>query len=147
MLIYTIKQEEMHIGENKGKIMFYAAPVPQDKITAKQVEERIVNATALSRADVRSAMTALAEIVREEMFAGRAVDLADIGTIKVVSIGKRVLTEKEVTEKTLKTPRIKFFPKNEMRDQAKRVPRNIIRKDDESKKTEEGKKEAENPTP
>ena len=147
MIFYNVKEEIARVGENKGKKVFYAAPAPQDKITAKQVEERIVNATALSRADVRSAMTALAEIVREEMFAGRAVDLADIGTIKVVSIGKRVLTEKEVTEKTLKTPRIKFFPKNEMRDQAKRVPRNIIRKDDESKKTEEGKKEAENPTP
>ncbi|WP_233582321.1 HU family DNA-binding protein [Prevotella sp. OH937_COT-195] len=87
MLIYKVKSEMMRIGKNKGKTMFYAAPVAQDKITAKQVEDRIINLTALSRADVRSAITALAEIVREEMFAGRAIDLADLGSFKVISTG------------------------------------------------------------
>ena len=66
----------MRIGKHKGKTMYYASPIAQDKITTKQLEDRIVNATALSRADVRSAITALAKIVREEMLSGRTVDLA-----------------------------------------------------------------------
>ncbi|RRC95192.1 HU family DNA-binding protein, partial [Prevotella sp. OH937_COT-195] len=110
MLIYKVKSEMMRIGKNKGKTMFYAAPVAQDKITAKQVEDRIINLTALSRADVRSAITALAEIVREELFAGRAIDLADLGSFKVISTGKRVESRQDVTAETLKTPRIQFFP-------------------------------------
>ncbi|WP_444964581.1 HU family DNA-binding protein, partial [Porphyromonas loveana] len=70
---------------------------------------------------------ALAEIVREEMFSGRTVDLADLGSFKVVSNGKRMDTEKAVTADTLKTPRIQFFPKLEMRNQAKNVQRVVIR--------------------
>ena len=82
---------------------------------------------ALSRADVRSAITALAKIVREEMLSGRTVDLANLGSFKVVSNGKRVETEKAVTAETLKTPRIQFFPKLEMRNQAKNVQHVVIR--------------------
>ena len=122
MLLYNVKKEEMRIGKHKGKTMYYASP-----IATKQLEDRIVNATALSRADVRSAITALAKIVREEMLSGRTVDLANLGSFKVVSNGKRVETEKAVTAETLKTPRIQFFPKLEMRNQAKNVQHVVIR--------------------
>lgn len=129
MILYSVKKVVVNIGKHKGKTMYYAAPATQDKITSRQVEDRIINATALSRADVRAAITALAEVVREEMFAGRAVDLADLGSFKVVSTGKRMETEKEVTADTLKTPRIQFFPRHEMRDQAKAVQRMVTRPD------------------
>ena len=48
MLLYNVKKEEMRIGKHKGKTMYYASPIAQDKITTKQLEDRIVNATALS---------------------------------------------------------------------------------------------------
>ena len=114
MLLYNVKKEEMRIGKHKGKTMYYASPIAQDKITTKQLEDRIVNA-------------ALAKIVREEMLSGRTVDLANLGSFKVVSNGKRVETEKAVTAETLKTPRIQFFPKLEMRNQAKNVQHVVIR--------------------
>ena len=107
MLLYNVKKEEMRIGKHKGKTMYYASPIAQDKITTKQLEDRIV--------------------VREEMLSGRTVDLANLGSFKVVSNGKRVETEKAVTAETLKTPRIQFFPKLEMRNQAKNVQHVVIR--------------------
>lgn len=100
----------MRIGKHKGKTMYYASPIAQDKITTKQLEDRIVNATALSRADVRSAITALAKIVREEMLSGRTVDLANLGSFKVVSNGKRVETEKPLPPKLSKHHAFSFFP-------------------------------------
>lgn len=127
MFLYNVKKEIIHVGKRKGQTVYYAAPITQDKITTKQLEDRIINATALSRADVRAAITALAEIVREEMFSGRAVDLADLGSFKVVSNGKRMDTEKEVTADTLKELKIQFFPKLEMRNQAKNVQRMVMR--------------------
>ena len=127
MLLYNVKKEEMRIGKHKGKTMYYASPIAQDKITTKQLEDRIVNATALSRADVRSAITALAKIVREEMLSGRTVDLANLGSFKVVSNGKRVETEYAATADTLLTPRMQSFPKLEMRNQAKYVQHVVIR--------------------
>ncbi|MGI6815764.1 HU family DNA-binding protein [Bacteroides sp. KG123] len=132
MILYNVKKEVPSIGKYKGKTVYYASPVPQDKITARQVEDRIINATALSRADVRAAITALAEVVREEMLSGRSVDLADLGSFKVVANGKRVETEKEVTANTLKTPKIQFYPKQEMRNQAKAVQRMVMRPDGSS---------------
>ena len=68
MLLYNVKKEEMRIGKHKGKTMYYASPIAQDKITTKQLEDRIV-----------------------------------------------------------KTPRIQFFPKLEMRNQAKNVQHVVIR--------------------
>lgn len=79
-----------------------------------------------------AAITALAEVVREEMLSGRSVDLADLGSFKVVANGKRVETEKEVTANTLKTPKIQFYPKQEMRNQAKAVQRMVMRPDGSS---------------
>ena len=60
MLIHQIKKETAYIGKNKGKTVYYAAPVVQDKITTRQVEDRIINATALSRTfpeNIRNRMT------------------------------------------------------------------------------------------
>lgn len=91
------------------------------------MENRIIKATALSRADVRSAIAALAEIVREEILAGRSVALADLGSFRVVSTGKRMATEKEVTADTLKAPRIQFLPKMEMRNLTKSIQRVVLR--------------------
>lgn len=69
----------------------------------------------------------LYNVEKEEMFSGRTVDQADLGSFKVVSNGKRMETEKAVTAETLKTPRIQFFSKLEMRNQTKNVQRVVIR--------------------
>lgn len=127
MLIHQIKKGVVYVGKNKGKAVYYASPIVQNKVTSHQVENRIIKATALSRADVRSAITALAEIVREEILAGRSVALADLGSFRVVSTGKRMATEKEVTAETLKEPRIQFLPKMEMRNMAKSIQRVVLR--------------------
>lgn len=134
MLQFTVKSAKMNVGKHKGQTMFYASQINQPKITTTQLEQRIVNMTALSRADIRAAITALAEVVREEMLAGRSIDLADLGSFKVISSGKRVPTEAEVTEETLKTPRIQFFPKQEMRLQARAVARAIVREHEKTTK-------------
>lgn len=127
MLVYNVKKEVMRIGKYKGKTMYYAAPVTQDKVTARQVEDRIINATTLSRADVHAVITALAGIMREEMSGSRIVELGTIGSFKVISSGNRMDKEKDVTACTLKSPRIQFFPTRGMLNQAKSVQRVVIR--------------------
>ena len=122
MLIHQIKKGVVYVGKNKGKTVYYASPIVQDKVTSHQVENRIIKATALSRADVRSAIAALAEIVREEILAGRSVALADLGSFRVVSTGKRM-----VTADTLKAPRIQFLPKMETRNLTKSIQRVVLR--------------------
>ncbi len=123
MITYNIKQSVAHIGKHKGEKIYYAAPAPQDKISTKQVEDYITSMTSLSRSDVRSCITALAEVLRNEMFAGHMVDFADLGSFKLVSTGKHMLKKEEVNASTLKVPRIQFFPRKELREKAAQVQR------------------------
>lgn len=75
------KKIVMRIGKNKGKTMYFASPLPQDRTTTRQVEDYIINLTSLSRSDIRSCITALAEVLRNEMLAGHAVDFADLAPL------------------------------------------------------------------
>ena len=132
MILHEIKKIVMRIGKNKGKTMYFASPLPQDRTTTRQVEDYIINLTSLSRSDIRSCITALAEVLRNEMLAGHAVDFADLGSFKLISTGKQVEKEKDVTTETLKKARVQFFPRAELRAMAEKVQR-IIQKPDEEK--------------
>lgn len=147
MIQYNIKRGILHIGKRTGETVYYAEPIRQDRITPEQVENRIINSTALSRADIRAAVTALAEVIREEMFAGRIVDLADLGSFKVVSMGKRMSKEEDVTVETLNRPHITFYPKAEMRRQASAVSRIVYNKKLKKKTTSTPAKPKPKPTP
>ena len=104
MLLYNVKKEEMRIGKHKGKTMYYASPIAQDKITTKQLEDRIVNATALSRADVRSAITALAKIVREPL------TWPTSGHLRLYPTGNAWKRKKPLPPKLSKHHAFSFFP-------------------------------------
>lgn len=108
MIIYKVKSEVMRIGANRDKVLYYTVLIAQGKITSDQVEDRIINLTALSRDNVRSAITALAKIVRKDMFKGRMVDLTDRDWFKSISTAKRMETEEDTT---LKIPHTQIFPK------------------------------------
>lgn len=133
MIIHIIKEILVRIGKHKGKKMFYAAPLQQDRVTTHQVEDYIINLTSLSRSDVRACITALAEVLRNEMFAGHIVDFADLGSFKLSSVGRYVEKKEDVTAATLKAPRVQFFQKKELRAAAMLVQR-VVEKFDEKKK-------------
>lgn len=121
MIEFEVKQKIMPIGERKGQTVYYAAPKTNRRITSRQLEDEIVRATSLARGDVRNALTTFAEFVSNALKNGAAVDLADLGTIKVVVTSKMMDSPEDVTLDTLKTPVIRFFPKKEMSDAAKAV--------------------------
>ena len=88
---------------------------------AKMVEDRVVQATSLGRGDIRNAFTSLAEVVNAALEIGGSVDLADLGTLKVVVNSQQVDDPKNVNVSTLKTPSIRFYPKSGMLNAAKSV--------------------------
>ena len=136
MLEYHIKKEVMRVGREKGKSMYYAALVPHEKLSPKEVEDRIIKATSLTRAEVRATVSALAEVVREAVLEGKAVDLTNLGTLKVVSIGKRRKSPSEITIETLKRPKIQFLPKHSLSLKAREIPCHIIDNGGETSATE-----------
>lgn len=121
MIEFEVKERVMTIGEKKGQTLYYASPKTVHRVTTKQLEDEIVRATSLARGDVRNALTTLAEFVNSSLQRGAAVDLADLGSLKVVIGSQMMDTPAEVTAATLKTPAVRFFPKQEMLAAAKRV--------------------------
>ena len=118
--------------------MYYAQPVSQQHLTNKMVVDRIVRETSLSAGDVSNALISLGAIVRDALELGQSVDLADLGSFRIVVPAKMMDTETEVTADSLKTPKIVFTPKAAMRNAAKSVELRVVKKkkDDNEKPKE-----------
>ena len=90
--------------------------------------ERIVRETSLSEGDVKNALVSLSNVVCEAMTLGMSVDLAELGSFRLVVPSKMMDSAAEVTvADALKTPKIVFTPKQKMRDAANSVELSIDR--------------------
>lgn len=126
MLEHEIKNKVLTIGNRKGQTVYYAYPKSQQKLTNNMVVERIVRETSLSEGDVKNALVSLSNIVCDAFKMGMSVDLAELGSIRIVVSLKMMDTPEEVTVKdALKTPKIVFTPKQKMRDAANAVELSI----------------------
>ena len=126
MIEFGIKSKTQTIGDRKGETVYYAQPKSQQKLTNDMLIERIVRETSLSAGDVRSALTSLSNVVNESLELGMSVDLAELGSIRVVVTSKMMDSPEEVTVKNaLKTPKVVFTPKDAMRNAAKSVELSI----------------------
>lgn len=126
MIEHEIKTRVITIGNRKGQTVYYAYPKSQQKLTNKMLIERIVRETSLSEGDVKNALISLSNVVCEAMQLGMSVDLAELGSFRVVVPSKMMDTPAEVTVKdALKTPKIVFTPKQKMRDAANKVELSI----------------------
>ena len=126
MLEHEIKNKVLTIGNRKGQTVYYAYPKSQQKLTNDMVVERIVRETSLSEGDVKNALVSLSNVVCDALQLGMSVDLAELGSFRVVVPSKMMDTPEEVTVKdALKTPKIVFTPKQKMRDAANAVELSI----------------------
>ncbi len=121
MIEFEVKSRVMNIGKRKGQTLYYASPKSNQRLTNKMVVDRIVRETSLSAGDVSNALISLGAIVRDALLIGASVDLADLGSFRVIAPPTMVDKEIDVTAATLKTPKIVFTPKMQMRDSAKSV--------------------------
>lgn len=101
------------------------------------VGDRIVRETSLSAGDVSNALISLGAIVRDALELGQSVDLADLGSFRIVVPAKMMDTEAEVTAESLKNPKIIFTPKAAMRSAAKSVELRVVRKKEGGTKPKE----------
>ena len=128
MIEFEVKSKTKPIGKRKGQTVYYAQPVSQQHLTNKMVVDRIVRETSLSAGDVSNALISLGAIVRDALELGQSVDLADLGSFRIVVPAKMMDTETEVTADSLKTPKIVFTPKAAMRNAAKSVELRVVKK-------------------
>ena len=128
MLENEIKSKVLTIGNRKGQTVYYAYPKSQQKLDNEMVIERIVRETSLSEGDVKNALVSLSNIVCDALKMGMSVDLAELGSIRIVVPSKMMDSPEQVTVKdALKTPKIVFTPKQKMRDAANSVELSVDR--------------------
>ena len=128
MIEFEVKSKTQPICKRKGQTVYYAQPVSQQHLTNKMVVDRIVRETSLSAGDVSNALISLGAIVRDALELGQSVDLADLGSFRIVVPAKMMDTEVEVTADSLKAPKIVFTPKAAMRNAAKSVELRVVKK-------------------
>ena len=117
MIEFEIKSKIAPLGDRKGQTVYYAYPKAQQKLTTEMVIKRIVNETSFSEGDVKNALVSLSNVVCDAMQMGMSVDLAELGSFRLVVPSKMMDAPDDVTvAKALKTPKIVFTPKQKMRD-------------------------------
>ena len=121
MIEFEVKSRKLNIGKRKRQTVYFASPKSNQHLTNKMVVDRIVRETSLSAGDVSNALISLGAIVRDALLLGSSVDLADLGSFRVVVPPKMIDKEIDVTAETLKSPKIVFTPKMQMRAAAKAV--------------------------
>ena len=126
MIEFEVKSRKLNIGKRKGQTVYYASPKAKQHFTNKMVIDRIVRETSLSAGDVSNALM------------GSSIDLADLGSFRVIVPPKMIDNEIDVCVETLKTPKIVFTPKMQMREAAKNVELSVD--NPKRKKKKEGKK-------
>ena len=138
MIEFEVKSRKLNIGKRKGQTVYYASPKAKQHFTNKMVIDRIVRETSLSAGDVSNALISLGAIVRDALLMGASIDLADLGSFRVIVPPKMIDNEIDVTAETLKSPKIVFTPKMQMREAAKNVELSVD--NPKRKKKKEGKK-------
>ena len=138
MIEFEVKSRKLNIGKRKGQTVYYASPKAKQHLTNKMVIDRIVRETSLSAGDVSNALISLGAIVRDALLMGASIDLADLGSFRVIVPPKMIDNEIDVCVETLKTPKIVFTPKQQMREAAKNVELSVDNPK-RKKKKEEGK--------
>ena len=139
MIEFEVKSRKLNIGKRKGQTVYYASPKAKQHFTNKMVIDRIVRETSLSAGDVSNALISLGAIVRDALLMGSSIDLADLGSFRVIVPPKMIDNEIDVCVETLKTPKIVFTPKMQMREAAKNVELSVDNPK-RKKKKKEGKK-------
>ena len=75
---------------------------------------------------MKNALVSLSNVVCDALQLGMSLDLAELGSFRLVVPSKMMDTKEEVTVKdALKTPKIVFTPKQKMRDAANAVELSI----------------------
>ena len=138
MIEFEVKSRKLNIGKRKGQTVYYASPKAKQHFTNKMVIDRIVRETSLSAGDVSNALISLGAIVRDALLMGSSIDLADLGSFRVIVPPKMIDNEIDVCAETLKRPKIVFTPKQQMREAAKNVELSVDNPK-RKKKKEEGK--------
>lgn len=110
-LNYVLKQRKITMGPNKNKMAFQAYPARREVVTYRRFCERVARATTFTAQEVMATLNLAAEVARDIVANGDAVQYGDLGTLAPSFKSKTAMTEKEFTVAThITKPVVKLSP-------------------------------------
>jgi len=137
MIEFKVTSRKATMGKMKGKTVYIAVPKGQQKLTPEMVLERIVRETSLSEGDARNVIITLRNLILECARMGTGLDLGDIFSLRVNVPSKMEENEKDVSAKSLKTPKLTLTWKESVRKALKELQVDVD--NPARKKTKDGK--------
>ena len=137
MIEFKVTSRKATMGKMKRKTVYIAVPKGQQKLTPEMVLERIVRETSLSEGDARNVIITLRNLILECARMGTGLDLGDIFSLRVNVPSKMEENEKDVSAKSLKTPKLTLTWKESVRKVLKELQVDVD--NPARKKTKDGK--------
>lgn len=119
MIQLKVTRQLRRLGKKSGQYVYQATQGKVHTISYKSIEEEVVQKTALSRGDLRSAIITIAEVLHSELAQGRAVDLAELGVFRPQVASAQCDKPEQVTAKTIKAIRARYTPRGKLRERVK----------------------------
>ena len=121
MIEFKVTSRKATMGKMKGKTVYIAVPKGQQKLSPEMILERIVRETSLSEGDARNVIIMLRNLILECARMGTGLDLGDIFSLRVNVPSKMEENEKDVSAKSLKTPKLTLTWKEPVRKALKEL--------------------------
>nr|WP_319398064.1 HU family DNA-binding protein [uncultured Carboxylicivirga sp.] len=104
---------------NRDEKKYYAQAIRYKTIKRSEIEEEMVEKTALSKAEARGVLVTLSDIIRKQLLGGNAVKLEGIGTFSVRVKSDGMVTPEELTGNNIHTVIINYRADNELNQAVK----------------------------
>jgi len=95
---------------------FYAAFKSNGEMSLKQLSERIAQISTVSRTDTMAVLTALVEVVPEELANGQTVRLGDLGSFSINISSEGSDTAEQVSASNIRASKVVFRAGRELKD-------------------------------
>lgn len=90
------------------KVRYYAVPVTSGQISTEKLAEYISDRCSLTAGDVLAAVSALSELIREQLDRGYTVNLHNLGTFFISGGSNGFNSPEECTPRHVKAQRVCF---------------------------------------
>ena len=107
------------VNLKSGETEFHAKVVNGQTIGTKQLAHEIEHATSLTKADVKAALNALSEAIKEHLKEGDSVHIEGLGYFKPSLKCTKKMTREKASGKFIEVRSINFRPEREMVNEMK----------------------------
>ena len=111
---------------------YYPAVVSKGETTLKELTQQIAQMSSLSRTDCVAVLTALLELLPQELLRGRIVRLGDLGSFRLTVKGEGLDQPSDFTSNAINKTQLRFNPGLEVKAQLQEAEFRLVTSSEET---------------